>query len=230
MPFTPRPLSCLFVTLSLVGGAATAAQADTSLYDQALESLRTQLEAVEQPPVCGFDFQHVAQDAPIFSFRQTAENAEWLDAEGGPVDLEETPLPLDGRNMIALRSSMFESVEAPQLLRDEAGVAVFGIRTEEFTINGMGQEVNIAEHLMGEVGVSRETGQFVFVRYYAPESFKPAPIARFRTFDHRVEIAPAWNEGPLVRTQARTSMRVSAMFQNHEIDDGGHYSEFQACT
>lgn len=45
--------------------------------------------------------------------------------------------------------------------------------TEEFTVNGMGQQVNIAEHLTGEVGVDRETGRLSHVRYYAPDSFNP---------------------------------------------------------
>ncbi len=232
MTFPPSLLSAAaggaLIVSAGIAGTATA-QEEMGLYDAAIADLEAQLSAEAPPGVCGFVFQRVAEDAPVFRYTGDENGGAWRDGDDALIDLEEVPLPQDGAEMIALRLSMFDSSQDTHFLRDDDGIAVFAVTTEEFSVNGMGQEVNIAEHLAGEVGVDRTTGRLSHVRYYAPESFKPAPIARFRTFDHRVDVAPAWEGGPLVRTRTRTQMTVSAMFQTHELDDQLRFFEFGAC-
>lgn len=224
-----RMTACLALCVTGLAAAPVQAQSDTAAYDQALASLQNELAAEGGLAVCGFVFSPPGEGAPDFRFDGTGEGGQWFDPSDAPVDLEETSLPPEGQVMITLRASMFESVEPVRHLRDEAGIAIFAIRTENFTINGMGQEANIAPHLTGEVGVARDSGRFTYVRYYAENSFKPAPVARIRTFEHRVDVAPAWPDGPLVRSSARTAMNVSAMFQTHEVDDRMNFSDFQTC-
>lgn len=219
--------SALIVSSGLTGLAEI--DDEIRLYEAAIADLEAQLAAEATPGVCDFVFQRIADDAPVFRYSGDENAGAWRDGDDAPVDLEQVPLPEDGAAMIALRLSMFDSSQGTHFLRDEDGIAVFAVTSEEFSVNGMGQEVNIAEHLAGEVGVDRATGRLNHVRYYAPESFKPAPIARFRMFDHRVDVAPAWEDGPLVRTRTRTQMTVSAMFQTHELDDQLRFSEFGAC-
>lgn len=225
----PAVAGCALIAASALSAGARA-QDELSLYQSAIADLEAQLAPDSPPGVCEFAFQRVAENAPMFRFNAEQGSGEWRDAEDVPVDLEETPLPEDGLEMIALNLSMFDSSQDTRYLRDEDGSAVFAVTTEEFTVNGMGQQVNIAEHLTGEVGVDRETGRLSHVRYYAPDSFKPAPVARFRQFDHRVDVAPAWENGPLVRTRTRTQMNVSAMFQTHEMDNQLRFEDFGACN
>lgn len=217
------------VLVSVGVAGLAAAQDEIALYEAAIADLEAQLAAEAPPGVCDFIFQRVADDAPVFRFTSDENGGAWRGGDDALIDLEEVPLPQDGAEMIALRLSMFDSSQDTQFLRDDEGIAVFAVTTEEFSVNGMGQEVNIAEHLAGEVGVDRATGRLSHVRYFAPESFKPAPVARFRTFDHRVDVAPAWEGGPLVRTRTHTQMMVSAMFQTHALDDQLRFSEFGAC-
>jgi hypothetical protein len=225
-----RTLVC---ALALATPSFSVALADDptsiELYESALQSVRVEAQA-EPPAFCGYVLD-AGDELGRYRFDQLAPDAaRWRDGDDELADLEETGLPVNGLPLAAVRPDMFDSTVPVQHLRDDGNIAVYGIRVAEFEMSGMGQTVNIAEHLQGEAGVDRETGRFTFVRFYAPEEFKPSPIARFRTFDFRVDVASAWEGGPLVRSRTVSDIVVSAMFQTHDLGSTRDFSEFVPCA
>lgn len=74
---------------------------------------------------------------------------------------------------------------------------------------------DIRRYLQAEASVNAGGALSAF-RVYAPEAFKPNPMARIETFESRTELAPAWPDGPLVVVTAHTQIKGSAFFSGFD--------------
>lgn len=218
--------------VAAVSGVLPAAAEDAapaSLYEAALQDLAQHDGAVSQ--VCGFVADLQGEESASYRFdADRPEGRRWVNAEEAVADPAETGLPDEGATLVRVSDSMFTGREAPRYVGRSDGLAVFAFDPVEVEISGMGQSVDIAEHVRSEVGIDPQTGRFAYVRLYAPDSFKPHPVARFREFETRVDIGQAWEGGPLVRVRAQNDMVISAMFQTHDIANAQTYSGFRPCA
>ena len=75
---------------------------------------------------------------------------------------------------------------------------------------------DFSSHLKGEMYISKDAQRLTGVRFYAPESFKPVPIAKIKSFEIKMDIAPAWEGGPMVSIKQDISASGKAMFKAFE--------------
>jgi hypothetical protein len=78
------------------------------------------------------------------------------------------------------------------------------------------QSGNFAKHMSGEIAISKADQRFVWIRIYATKSFKPVPVAKIKTFEMLMQLAPAWPGGPLVKTRQEVSVVGKALFKKFE--------------
>ena len=77
-------------------------------------------------------------------------------------------------------------------------------------------EKDFSSYLLGEMSVSTDTHRLTGVRFYAPESFKPVAVAKIKKFEINMQIAPAWEDGPMVSGQQEVTVSGKAMFKAFE--------------
>lgn len=208
--------------LLAVAGPAVA-QTETEAYRQALEDYDARPDV---SGLCAYTLD-IGEPPARFAMAVVPDGSARWDGPSG----HDLPQDADAaRTMVAVNRSMFDSVEPVHLLREEEGLAVFAVHSGAFTVSGMGRSVDISEQVTGEVAVNLRAGRFAWVRYYAPESFKPTPVARFERFDHLVELTEAWQGGPLVRTGTHSDIVIRAFFQTHDQGVVLRYDQFQACV
>jgi hypothetical protein len=75
---------------------------------------------------------------------------------------------------------------------------------------------DFSTYLLGEMSVSKDKHRLTGVRFYAPESFKPVAVAKIKKFEINMQIAPAWEGGPMVSVQQEVTVSGKAMFKAFE--------------
>jgi hypothetical protein len=75
---------------------------------------------------------------------------------------------------------------------------------------------NFAKHMSGEIAVSKADQQFVWIKIFSTKAFKPVPVAKIKTFEMLMQLAPAWPGGPLVKTRQEVSVAGKALFKKFE--------------
>lgn len=116
-----------------------------------------------------------------------------------------------------------------QFLREENGAWVYNFDLKEgVEMAGGGQKADITSYLKGEIFVDKDSRQLSGMRFYAPEPFKPAPVAKVKEMNVRIDFAPVdGGEGPLVMTREATKVSGSAMFQDFSEQSTATYSGFE---
>ncbi|PHS21709.1 MAG: hypothetical protein COA84_15365 [Robiginitomaculum sp.] len=75
---------------------------------------------------------------------------------------------------------------------------------------------DFSTYLLGEMSVSKDPQRLTGVRFYAPESFKPVAIAKIKKFEINMQIAPAWEDGPMISALQEVTVSGKAMFKAFE--------------
>ena len=114
-------------------------------------------------------------------------------------------------------------------LREEDGAWVYNFDLREgVEMVGGGERADITRYLAGEVFVDKESGRLSGMRFFAPEPFKPAPVAKVKEMNVRIDFAPVdGGEGPLVSVREETKVSGSAMFQSFSEQSTTTYSGFE---
>jgi len=73
-----------------------------------------------------------------------------------------------------------------------------------------------SSHLKGEMYINKDAQRLTGVRFYEPKSFKPVPIAKIKSFEIKMDIAPAWEDGPMVPIKQDVTASGKAMFKAFE--------------
>jgi len=109
------------------------------------------------------------------------------------------------------------------LLREDAREAVFRFSPRNgVSLSGGGddgedeQNVDVAEHLTGEIIVTKDGPTLQTIHVYATESFKPHPVARVSRLDVIMTFAEIEPGGPLALVSTTNEVAGRALFQPFE--------------
>lgn len=230
-----KTLSALLISVPLVtlahAGTASAHDdaAPAGLFERALEAVQLHGEAVSE--VCGFALQQGGEDGRTLRFAEEAGAPRWYDSNSQSVDASEANLPEDGRRMIQVPPDrVLQTREAPVFIGWQDGLAVYRLRPPTLTVSGGGFTFDIADNVHADVGIDPQTATVRFREVRAPESFRPNAIVRIRGYETRIDMAPAWPDGPVVITSQRYEIAASAMLQNYDLNGDTRYSGFARCS
>ena len=98
--------------------------------------------------------------------------------------------------------------------------------SEEAEIGGGGGSFNAAKHLTGEVAVG-EDNRLLWLRFFAEKAFKPAIVAKIKTFDLKLFYDPIWDDGPYVLVRQMMDLDGSAFFKSFTENVNTVYSGFE---
>lgn len=123
-----------------------------------------------------------------------------------------------------LRKLFGEKIELVENGPDER-VYRFDI-SKEAEIGGGGGRFDAAKYLKGEIAVGADD-RLLWLRFYAPETFKPALVARVDSFDMKLHYEPIWEDGPYVMVRQAIDLSGSAFFRSFEENANTVYSGFE---
>ncbi|MBL4597060.1 MAG: hypothetical protein JKX99_10845 [Robiginitomaculum sp.] len=105
-------------------------------------------------------------------------------------------------------------------LRAEDNTEIYEFElTDEYILEGGGLKSEIAKHLKGEIAIDIHTNFIRWIRYYAPEHFKPVSLVKLKFYEITQHIAPAWENGPFVRVYETSKVHGSAPFTSINVDE-----------
>ncbi len=118
----------------------------------------------------------------------------------------------------------------PVFSRTHNGIAIFEFSVpssflgDENEDDGMG---DFTKYLSGELGIDLSNRQLAWMHIYAKKPFKPVMMAKVKHFDLRLDIAPAWPNGPMVQVREQIVISGTAMFQKFSQNIETIHSNFR---
>lgn len=107
-----------------------------------------------------------------------------------------------------------------KLLRTEDQLDVFGFDiSDDYFLEGGGRKSEISQKINGEIAIDTNTNAIRWIRYYAPQGFKPLSIVKINQYEIVQHIAPAWAGGPWVRVYETSKVLGSAPFTRIHVDE-----------
>ncbi len=82
--------------------------------------------------------------------------------------------------------------------------------------SGKVKKDSFASHMNGELFVDMQNKRISSIRVFSTEPFKPAAIAKIKSFEMIMKFAPAWPDGPMVTTHQEVTVAGKAMFKKFE--------------
>lgn len=224
------------VFLASVLSALPAASAFSSdvpppadLFDRAVEAVQRHHDALDE--VCAFTLRQEGERGRTLRFADEAGTGQWFDSEEQSLDPEEASLPENGRVMIAVPPErVLQTREPPVFIGWQDGLAIYRLRPPTVPLSGGGFSFDIADNVHADVGIDPETAAVRFREVRAPESFRPNAVVRIRSYETRLEMAPAWPDGPVVITSQRYAIGASAMLQTYDFNGSTRFSGFSRCA
>ncbi|VAV90066.1 hypothetical protein MNBD_ALPHA06-112 [hydrothermal vent metagenome] len=100
----------------------------------------------------------------------------------------------------------------------DADVFSFDI-ADEYILEGGGRKSEIARYIKGEIAIDTKTNLIRWIRYYAPNEFKPLSVVKLKFYEIIQYVAPAWENGPFVRVYETSKVNGSAPFTTITVDE-----------
>jgi len=98
--------------------------------------------------------------------------------------------------------------------------------SEEAAIGGDGGSFDASKHLTGELAIG-PGDRLLWLRFFAPKAFKPAVVAKIKSFNLKMFYDPIWPDGPYVLVRQSMNLDGSAFFKSFKEDVETQYTEFE---
>ncbi len=107
-----------------------------------------------------------------------------------------------------------------RFLREAEGAEIYEFDiADDYFLEGGGRKAEISEHVKGEIAINIHGNTIRWIRYYAPEHFKPISIVKLKFYEIIQYVAPAWEGGPLVRVYETSKVQGNAPFTRINVDE-----------
>ena len=222
------------ISLLLVAGTASAAALPAPL-EAAIKDVETRKEAAAE---LRFTFKvHTVTSEKEYRFRYDPKEAEvWTilspetketakirermakRAEKQEKGADRELLAGDFRELIGDRIELVENTTERRVYR-------FNL-SDQAKIGGGGGGFDASKYLTGELAIGPEN-RLLWLRFYAEKAFKPAFVAKIKTFDLKLFYDPIWSDGPYVTVRQTMNVKGSAFFRSFGEEVNIDYSEFE---
>ncbi|PHR63022.1 MAG: hypothetical protein COA47_01640 [Robiginitomaculum sp.] len=107
-----------------------------------------------------------------------------------------------------------------RFLREAENAEIFEFDiADDYFLEGGGRKAEISKHIKGEIAIDIYSKTIRWIRYYAPEHFRPISIVKLKFYEIIQYVAPAWAGGPLVRVYETSKVQGSAPFTRINVDE-----------
>lgn len=224
-----------WISLLIAAGTASAASLPAPL-EAAIQDVETRKEAAAE---LRFTFKvHTVTSENEFRFRydpketevwtllspeskETAKLKERMAKRAGQQEAgaDRELLAGDLRELIGDRVELVENTTTQRVYR-------FNLSEEAKIGGGSGGSFDASKHLTGELAVG-PGNQLLWLRFFAEEAFKPAWVAKIKTFDLKLFYDPIWSDGPYVIVRQAMNVNGSAFFKSFAENVNTDYSDFE---
>ncbi|MCH7779504.1 MAG: hypothetical protein IH848_01540 [Acidobacteria bacterium] len=98
--------------------------------------------------------------------------------------------------------------------------------SDQAKIGAGGGGFDASKYLTGELAIGPEN-RLLWLRFYAEKAFKPAFVAKIKTFDLKLFFDPIWPDGPYVTVRQAMNVNGSAFFKSFAENVKTDYSDFE---